>query len=186
MELASESLLREMEQMADTVDLLDAQARVGGEPYADQELDAKLVAKRGRLLLELEVGGVLAPELAGTRATLVALRLPRLLSYHDAAREMTRYFASPGRARLVRTPVPKRINDARVSLDWFRNSNDYTPAGIDPLDWLALCETNFIASERPRVGRVFIKLEGAFHQLWFRSEVGPLAKLYRAEPGQTD
>ncbi len=51
MQLASESLLREMELMADVVDVLDAQARVGGEPYADEQLDATLVAKRSRLLL---------------------------------------------------------------------------------------------------------------------------------------
>ena len=73
MELASEKLLREMEEMADAVDLLDAQAHVGGDPYADVALDAKLVAKRGRLLIELEVGGVLEPELTATRATLIAL-----------------------------------------------------------------------------------------------------------------
>lgn len=183
MELAGEPLLLEMEQMADAVDLLDAQARVGAEPYADEELDATLVAKRMRLLIELEVGGVLAPELTATRDRLVALRLPQLLGYHDAAREMTRYFAAPGRARLVGTPVPERINDARVSLDWFRKSNGYTPAGVDPLDWLALCETNFLANERARAGRVIIKLQGAYHQLWFRTEVGPLSKLYRADRG---
>jgi hypothetical protein len=182
MQLASESLLREMELMADVVDVLDAQARVGGEPYADEQLDATLVAKRSRLLLELEVGCVLAPELTDTRARLVALRLPRLLSYHDAAREMMRYFASPGRARLVKTPVPERINDARVSLDWFRVSNGYTPPNTDPMDWLALCETNFLANERPRAGCVFIKLQGSYHQLWFRTEVGMVPKLYRAEP----
>jgi hypothetical protein len=181
MQLASDNLLHEIEQMADAVDLLDAQARVGGEPYADESLDAKLVAKRSRLLLELEVAGVLEPALAGTRAKLVSLRLPQLLGYHDAAREMTRYFASPCRARLVKTPVPDRINDARVSLDWFRKSNGYTPAGIDALDWLALCEANFLANERPRAGSVFIRLEGSFHQLWFRSEVGQVPKLYRAE-----
>jgi len=182
MELASEHLLREIEQMADAVDLLDAQARVGGQPYADEKLDATLVAKRSRLLLELEVGGVFAPELAATRTTLIALRLPRLLTYHDAACEMTRYFASPGRARLVKTPVPERINDARVSLDWFRLSNGYTPPNTDPLDWLALCEVNFLANDRPRAGSVFIKLQGAFHQLWFRTEVGLVPKLYGAEP----
>jgi hypothetical protein len=181
MELASDNLLREIEQMADAVDLLDAQARVGGEPYLDEAVDAKLVAKRSRLLIELEVGGVIEPSLAGTRVKLVSMRLPQLLGYHDAAREMTRYFSAPARARLVKQPIPERINDARVSLDWFRKSNGYTPDGVDPLDWLALCEANFLANERPRAGSVFIKLEGAFHQLWFRSEVGQVPKLYRAD-----
>jgi hypothetical protein len=181
MELASDNLLREIEQMADAVDLLDAQARVGGEPYADEALDATLVAKRSRLLLELEVGGVLEPALTGTGPKLVLLRLPQLLAYHNAAREMTNYFVTPGRTRIVKKPVPQRINDARVSLDWFRKSNGYKPDGVDPLDWLALCEANFLANERPRAGSVFIKLEGAFHQLWFRSEIGQLPKLYRAD-----
>lgn len=180
MALASEHLLREIEAMAEAVDALDVRAREGDEPYADEALDATLVAKRSRLLLELEVAEVLADS-AGTRATLVALDLPRVLAYHDAARELTRYFSWPTRARLVKTPAPERVNDSRVSLEWFMLPTGYTPHGIDALDWLALCEANFVANERPRAGRVFVKLEGAFHQLLFRTEVGQ-PKLYRALP----
>lgn len=181
MTLAPDVLLREIEQMADAVDLLDAQARVGDEPYFDEALDAPLVAKRGRLLLELEVARVLDPSLSDTRSKLVELRLPRLLGYHDAACQLTKYIAAPGRARLVKKPPPERLNDLRVSLDWFRQSNDYVPAGVDAMDWLALCEANFIAHESPRCGRAFVKLEGAYHQLWFRTELA-MPKLYRAEP----
>lgn len=181
MPLASDDLLREIEDMADAVDLLDAQARVGDQPYFDESLDAPLVAKRNRLLLELEVAQVLDPKLADTRAKLVALRLPQLVSYHDAAVAMTRYFGDPARARLVRAPVPARLNDARISLDWFRKPTGYAPPGVDAASWLALCETNFLAAPRSRCGSLFTRLEGRMHQLWFRTELAE-PKLYRAEP----
>lgn len=111
-----DALLRELEAMAVGLDELDARARAGDEPYADRELHAQVEAKRRRVLLELEVAGVLAP------------------------------------------------------------------ANLDPLAWLALCELNFRAAERPRAGRLFVRLEGTFHQLDFRTEVGPEPHLYRALP----
>ena len=75
--------------------------------------------------------------------------------------------------------MPGSFADIRVSLDWFRQPSGYVPADVQELDWLALCEANFVANERPRAGRLYVRLEGAFHQLLFRTELG-LQKLYRA------
>jgi hypothetical protein len=135
-----------------------------------------LVARRSRLLLELEVADVLG---AAERDRLVALGLGKLVSYSDAAVAMERYLDSPGYARLVKQPRPARIVDSLVSLDWFRVPSGYVPDGVDPDDWLALCEVNFRANERPRAGSTFVRLEGKFHRLMFRTELGR-PRLYRA------
>jgi hypothetical protein len=128
---------------------MDAQARVGGEPYADAQLDAILVVKRKRVLLELEVAGVLSND-STARARLMALRLPRLLAYHDAAQQMSQYLSWSGRARLVKTPAPSKLVEGRVS------------RLVSPT--IKMC---------PRVSLP------STHQLWFRTETsGPT--LYRA------
>jgi hypothetical protein len=173
-----DDLLREIAALADEVDRLDAEARASDEPYADEQLDATLVARRGRLLLELEVAGVLAGE---ARDRSAALGLGQLVAYGEAAAAMERYLGSPGYARLVKRPRPARLLDAAVALDWFRVPSGYTPAGVEPSDWLALCEANFRAHERPRAGSAFVRLEGAFHRLMFRTELGA-PRLYRALP----
>jgi hypothetical protein len=168
--------LRELAALADEVDRLDAEASRGAEPYADEQLDARLVARRGRLLLELEVAGVLDP---GGRDRLATRGLTSLVGYSDAAVAMDRYLGSPGYARLVKQPRAARLLDSRVSLDWFRLPSGYVPGGVDPDDWLALCEANFRAQERPRAGSVFVRLEGTFHRLLFRTELNR-PRLYRA------
>jgi len=170
--------LHEIAALAELVDRLDAEASRGGEPYGDEQLDATLVAKRGRLLLELEVADVLG---GSERERLAKLGLTRLVAYSDAAVAMGGYLGSPGYARLVKQPRPERLVDSLVSLDWFRVPSDYVPHGVDAHDWLALCELNFRANERPRAGSVFIRLEGTFHRLMFRTELGR-PRLYRAVP----
>jgi hypothetical protein len=184
MELAAEDILREIEVMAGALDLLDTRARSGPIPYSDEQLYAEVCAKRQRVLFELEVANVIAPALGWrAKARLVDLGLARLAGYHNAAVALTRYYASRGYARLVAQPAPLRLLEGYVSLDWFRLPSDYAPAGVDPLDWLALCEHNLRAGDPPPVGRLFVKLEGALHQLWFRGEVGTAPHLYRALPG---
>lgn len=184
MELASDDILREIEVMAGDLDLLDTRARSGPTPYTDEQLYAEVCAKRQRVLFELEVANVIAPALgAMARARLVDLGLARLVGYHDAAVALARYYASPGYARLVERPAPPRLLEGYVSLDWFRLPSGYAPAGLDPLDWLALCEHNLRAGDPPLVGKLFVKLEGVLHQLWFRGEVGSTPHLYRALPG---
>ncbi|HEX3766572.1 MAG TPA: hypothetical protein VHW23_48090 [Kofleriaceae bacterium] len=79
----------------------------------------------------------------------------------------------------VKQPRPARLVDAHVSLDWFRVPSGYVPGGVAADDWLALCEVNFRARERPRAGSVFARLEGTFHRLLFRTELGR-PRLYRA------
>jgi hypothetical protein len=171
--------LRDFEELAKLVDRLDVEASAGGEPYANVELDATLVAKRDRLLIELEVADVLG---GSERARLVQLGLTTLIGYCDAAVEMDRYLDTPGYARLVKKPRVTRLLDSLVSLDWFRKPSGYVPAGVDSDDWLALCETNFRAHERPRAGSSFVRLEGSFHRLMFRTELTH-PRLYRALPG---
>ena len=56
---AEDDDLRAMAELAALVDRLDADASAGPGPYADVELDAMLVAKRDRLLIELDVASVL-------------------------------------------------------------------------------------------------------------------------------
>ncbi|HEX8113831.1 MAG TPA: hypothetical protein VF516_39135 [Kofleriaceae bacterium] len=168
--------LREIAALADDVDRLDAEASRSDEPYADEQLDARLVAKRSRLLLELEVAGVLG---SAERGRLERLGLAKLVAYSDAAVAMDHYLDSPGYARLVKQPRVTRLVDSCVSLDWFRVPSGYVPDGVAPDDWLALCEANFRANERPRAGSVFVRLEGKFHRLMFRTELDK-PRLYRA------
>lgn len=170
--------LREVEAMAAEVDALDRQASQGPQPHSDVQLDATLVAKRGRLLLELDTAEVL---LSGERTRLSALGLTGLLGYCDAAAAMARYWASPGYARLVKVAAPERVLDAPISLDWFRQPSGYTPANVSDDDWLALCEANFRANPREGAGTLFVRLQGSFHQLHFRIELDT-SKLYRALP----
>jgi hypothetical protein len=49
---AEDDDLQAMAELAALVDRLDAEASAGDEPYANVELDATLVAKRDRLLIE--------------------------------------------------------------------------------------------------------------------------------------
>jgi hypothetical protein len=182
--LASDEILRDIEALAVELDALEQAARQGPEPYKDEQLDATVVAKRTRLLLELNVAGILTPSLAElARPKLVALGLTQSLRFHDAAMEMHRYFKSPGRARLVRKPAPDSVIDSDISLDWFMVPSGYVPDGVEPHVWLALCERNF--GERlpdVRAGRMFLSLQGGFHQLLFRTELGPTPRMWRALP----
>jgi hypothetical protein len=181
-QIAADDVLRDIETLAAQVDALDVAARQGERLYADVERSAAAAARRHRLFLELEVAGLLEPALAGeARAALSRLGLALTLGYHDAARAMARYLASPERAaRFPGEPVPT-VTAARVSLDWFRTSSGYCPDGVTAFEWLALCEKNFM---RPlpssSAGERFVRLCGAMHQLLYRAEVGPSPCLWRA------
>ena len=181
MELASDQVLREIEAMAEILDTLDPSPGGPSHTPAEPITAAQIYAKRQRTLLELEVANVLSPELGEGRTKLVALGLPHLVAYHDAAVDLRHYLTRPTRARLVRTPPPERLLESRVSLDWFRRPSRYSPPGVADLDWLALCEANLNGTTRP--GCSFVKLEGAYHQLWTRVEIDALPRLYFAVPG---
>ncbi len=180
--IANDDTLRDIEAVAGQVDELDLAARQGERLYADVERSAAAAARRHRLLLELEVAGLLEPALAGeARAALSRLGLTRTLGYHDAAQAMAQYLASPERAARFRgDPVPS-VTAARVSLDWFRTPSGYRPDGVTEHEWLALCEKNF-ASPLPSspAGQRFVRLCGAMHQLLYRAEVGSAPCLWRA------
>lgn len=180
--IGADGTLHDIEALAGQVDELDLAARQGERLYADVESSAATAARRHRLLLELEVAGLLEPALAGeARATLSRLGLSRALAYHDAAQAMAQYLASPERAaRFPGAPVPN-VTAAHVSLDWFRTPSGYRPDGVTEYEWLALCEKNFV---RPlpssSAGERFVRLCGAMHQLLYRAEVGPAPCLWRA------
>ena len=181
--LAGDDLLREIEAVAGQLDELDAVARQGDEPYTSIERNAAASAKRQRLYLELEVAGVLAPELADqARAALTRLGLIRLLGYLDAAQALASYLASPERAGRFPAEAVPRVTEARVSIDWFRTPSGYRPDGVTEHEWLALCENNF-ASPLPTssVGSRFVRLCGAMHRLRYRPEIGAAPCLWRAE-----
>jgi hypothetical protein len=180
--IGADGTLRDIEALAGQVDELDLAARQGERLYADVESSAAAAARRHRLLLELEVAGLLEPALAGeARATLSRLGLSRTLGYHDAAQAMAQYLASPERAaRFPGESVPS-VTAAHVSLDWFRTPSGYRPDGVTEYEWLALCEKNF-ARPLPSsyAGERFVRLCGAMHQLLYRAELGPAPCLWRA------
>lgn len=180
--IADDDILRDIETLAEQVDDLDAAARQGERLYASVERSAAAAAKRHRLFIELEVAGLLEPTLAvHARAALSRLGLTRALGYHDAARALSVYLASPERAsRFPGDPVP-RVTAAYVSLDWFRTPSGYRPDGVTEHEWLALCEKNFARSLPSfSAGERFVQLCGSMHQLLYRAEIGPLPCLWRA------
>jgi hypothetical protein len=161
--------LARLEKLAVEVDQLEA----GDE---DQQITAG--AKRQRLLIELDVYGLLTgqPEI-GKRVT----SYKTLRAYHDACIQMASYHASAARVRLVGNAVPLKPTDGHVSLDWFRTPTNYAPAGVAAHDWLALCERNFIDPMPKATGTRFVRLHGTTHVLWYRIEATGEPMLWRAE-----
>jgi hypothetical protein len=167
----SDRVLADLEDLAAEVDRLAASDDEGDQVTAG--------ARRGRLLIELDVSGLLA----GTDE--VGARLanrPTLRGYHEAAVALLSYLASAARIRLVATAIGSKVIDSNISLDWFRVPSGYTPPGVSPHDWLALCERNFIDPMPSGGGTRYVRLEGKMHQLLFRPEVGPAPRLWRAVP----
>jgi hypothetical protein len=168
----SDDVLVGLEQLAKDVDRLAAVA-------ADEQAVATADAKRQRLLIELDVSGLLA----GTDDVRVRVApYPTLLGYHSASVALLSYLASAARIRLVATSIGTNAIDSNISLDWFRVPSGYTPGGVQPHDWLALCERNFIDPMPAGGGSRYVRLEGKMHVLWFRREVGPTPRLWRAVP----
>jgi hypothetical protein len=163
-------VLAEIEGLAREVDRL---------AQGNEEEQVTAGAKRGRLLIELDVAGLLA----GTEDVRMRVaKYPTLLGYHAAAVALLSYLASAARIRLVATAIGSKVIDSNISLDWFRVPSGYTPPGVSPHDWLALCERNFIDPMPTGGGSRYVRLEGKMHQLEFRLEVGPKPRLWRAVP----
>ena len=146
---------------------------------SDEEAQPIAGAKRQRLLIELDVSGLLTGQpVTGHRvATHKTLR-----AYHDACVAMASYHASAARLRLVPGSIASKPTDGRVSLDWFRTPAGDVPAGVPAHDWLALCERNFSEPMPTGTGERFVRLEGKIHLLSYRIEAGPEPKLWRAQP----
>ncbi len=166
----SDAVLADLEKLAIEVDRLEA----GTE---DQQVTAG--AKRQRLLIELEVSGVLSGQ-AAAGARLADHKTLR--TYHDACVQMASYHASAARIRLVGNAIPMRPTDGHVSLDWFRTPSGYVPEKVPTHDWLALCERNFIEPMPTGTGTRFVRLEGKIHVLSYRIEATAEPKLWRALP----
>lgn len=136
-------------------------------------------AKRQRLLIELDVFGLLTGQPAtGHRVA----DHKTLRAYHDACVQMASYHASAARIRLVGKAIPLRPTAGHVSLDWFRTPSGYTPAGVSAHDWLALWEANFIDPMPTHTGTRFVRLEGKIHVLCYRIEATTEPKLWRVQP----
>lgn len=161
--------LARLEELAVAVDQLAA----GDE---DQQITAG--AKRQRLLIELDVYGLLSgqPEIGKRVADYKTLR-----AYHDACVQMSSYHASAARIRLVGNAIPIKPTDGHVSLDWFRTPSGYAPYGVSPHDWLALCEANFIDPLPEKTGTRYIRLNGKTHALSYRIEATGEPKLWRVD-----
>ncbi len=143
-------VLLEIEAMAQALDALDRTARRGPTPYANPEIAAEIAVRRRRLLFELEAAGLLAPSDPGMRARLISSGLATLIGYHDAARAMRRYLASPARAHVIGASPPGGLLDAAISLDLFRAPTSYVAEGDSPEEWLARCEAASRASPPSR------------------------------------
>ena len=168
----SDAVLEELEQLAQEVDRLESTA-------TDEEASARVWARRQRLLIELDVSGLLE----GTNALRARLeRRPALAAYHAACLAMRDYLASAARARFFppSATTPKHV--PRISLDWFRRPSDYVPAGVTPHEWLALCERNFVEPLPSGEGTRFLRLEGTVHVMLYRRETGPEPVLWRVLP----
>ncbi len=167
----SDPTLDALEDLAREVDRLAA--------ASDAASIARASARRQRLLIELDVAGLLTgePEI-GARVA----HHPTLRGYHDACVALADYHASAARKRWLEGSVPAGPQQARVSLDWFRTPSPYVPPGVLPHAWLALCERNFIDPLPQGTGTRFVRLEGALHALHFRTEVDREPRLWRAEP----
>lgn len=185
-ELASEAVLRALEDRARVVDVLDARAR---RDAGDPSKLAEVNAQRTQLLRELEAANVIVPEV-GWRAKnpLVELGFARLVAYHTAAENLKAYYASPIYKRIVAQPVPADRLEGYVSLDWFRLPSGYEPPfyafeNSSWYGWLAECEHALRAAGTSSVtGTVVAHLQGAMHELWCRPELGAPPHLYRAVP----
>ena len=162
--------LAALEKLAVEVDQLEA----GDE---DQQITAG--AKRQRLLIELDVYGLLTgqPDIGKRVAGYKKLR-----GYHEACVQIASYHASAARIRLVGNAIPLKPTDGHVSLDWFRTPSNYLPDKVAPHDWLALCERNFIEPMPTSTGTRFVRLEGKIHVLYYRIEATAEPKLWRALP----
>lgn len=165
---ASDALLVELDDLAREVDAL---------ADGDEQQQIRARVRRQRLLIELDVVGMLTGDLT------VGRRLadyPMLRGYHDGCAQLAAYHASAARVRLVGKALPPKLIEGNVSIDWFRRPTGYTPNGVAAFDWLALCERNFISPMPTSEGTRFVRLEGRIHVLSYRCEVGPAPKLWRA------
>lgn len=190
-ELASDELLRELENAAALLDQLDPEDTLRSD-LPSEELDALTAARRRTVLTSLELAGFFTAEAdtPALRDRLTRDGLWTLLGYLDAAAALRRYLASAARARLVREPPPPSLLLAAVSLDYFRKPSPPGPAEtsseVTADEWLALCEANFVRtrSPSPRAGRTFVKLQSQGVWLWFRADAAPAVSLWRVVPAK--
>ncbi len=186
-ELASDELLRELENAAALLDQLDPEDTLRSD-LPSEELDALTAARRRTVLTSLELAGFFAAEAdtPALRDRLTRDGLWTLLGYLDAAAALRRYLASAARARLVHEPPPRSLLLAAVSLDYFRKASPPGPPEVNAEEWLALCEATFVRtrSASPRAGRTFLKLQGQNIWLWFRADAAPAVSLWRVVPAK--
>lgn len=186
-ELASDELLRELENAAALLDQLDPEDTLRSD-LPSEELDALTAARRRTVLTSLDLAGFFAAEAdtPALRDRLTRDGLWTLLGYLEAARSLRSYLASEARARLVHEPPPRSLLLTAVSLDYFRKPSPPGPPEITADEWLALCEANFVRSRSasPRAGRTFLKLQGQGVWLWFRADAAPTVSLWRVVPAK--
>lgn len=171
--------LQHLEVLAVEVDALEATAVAFEIPYSNAACTAAVTVKRDRLLNELDVVGILTGE---HEARLRTLELANLSAYADAAAALRHYYATPDYARYVKKPVPARVIDGAISLDWFRRPSGFLPSKFNAFEWLALCDWVFQDSRSPLFATTWTKIGGAGVALSCRSELAA-ARLYRAAQG---
>jgi hypothetical protein len=180
---AGDAVLVELEGAAALLDQLDPEDTLRAGPPGEA-LDALTAARRRTILLGLRTAGLLGAdpeERAALRRRLVAMQLPTLLGYLDAASALRAYATSEERAALL-PPASDDLLRSAVSLDWFRKGSPAGPAGLSPARWLAQCEAAFLRARpvSPLAGRTFIQLGGIGVWLHHRSDLGPHVSLWRA------
>jgi hypothetical protein len=169
----------------DQLRALEAQASLVDElaEYAQTDNDhASVSAKRRFLLLELDAAGLFDPmQAAQIRLQLEGWQLPVLLGYHKAAMELHGYIHSPERRRFNPTAGTSSIDDAMVSIDWFRRSQPH-PSTYTPYEWLSYCES-LLRREVDfdgGMGEIFTKIDRRWARLVWRKDNGVDSKLLSA------
>jgi hypothetical protein len=138
-------------------------------------------ARRQILLAQVRAAGLLGdPLLAQKRDALDDLALVHLASLSTAAHALAAYYASPQRAKILRSAAPADVTQGPLSLDW--TSSAEPPPGVALHAWWAFCEESLGGAAdtgQPR-GRFVVAQGRLIAQLLWRVEDGTRRALYSA------
>lgn len=147
----------------------------------DVEAQAAITARRRRILDDLEVHGLLAPDAPNTidAEQMSAQGLPHLARYCAGIRRLHEYLASAERARFNKQVERVDLRRAAVSVEWFQNN--MAPEEFSDFDWLSRCESIYTEQGLSSVGFVYRRIGNYQVKLSNAYEDGVNLKLVSAE-----